>query len=217
MDRDRRRASAHLSTALGILGGTFDPVHHGHLRLAIEVLERLGLDEVRLLPTATTNLRDTPTASPAQRLAMLESALVPGLVADDREIRRGGRSYTIDTLIEMRQELPQASFYFVLGADAWNALPRWHRWQELLDYANLVIATRPGVTLTDIPELAAARCETLAEFRAARAGRVLVLPIPRLPISSTDIRARLHAGHRVDYFTPAAVVALIDREGLYRE
>jgi nicotinate-nucleotide adenylyltransferase len=206
-----------LSTALGILGGTFDPVHHGHLRLAIEVLERLGLDEVRLLPTATTNLRDTPTASPAQRLAMLESALVPGLVADDREIRRGGRSYTIDTLIEMRQELPQASFYFVLGADAWNALPRWHRWQELLDYANLVIATRPGVTLTDIPELAAARCETLAEFRAARAGRVLVLPIPRLPISSTDIRARLHAGHRVDYFTPAAVVALIDREGLYRE
>lgn len=206
-----------MSTALGILGGTFDPVHHGHLRLAIEVLERLGLDEVRLLPTATTNLRDTPTASPAQRLAMLESALVPGLVADDREIRRGGRSYTIDTLIEMRQELPQASFYFVLGADAWNALPRWHRWQELLDYANLVIATRPGVTLTDIPELAAARCETLAEFRAARAGRVLVLPIPRLPISSTDIRARLHAGHRVDYFTPAAVVALIDREGLYRE
>jgi nicotinate-nucleotide adenylyltransferase len=206
-----------LSTAFGILGGTFDPVHHGHLRLAIEVLERLGLDEVRLLPTATTNLRDTPTASPAQRLAMLESALVPGLVADDREIRRGGRSYTIDTLIEMRQELPQASFYFVLGADAWNALPRWHRWQELLDYANLVIATRPGVTLTDIPELAAARCETLAEFRAARAGRVLVLPIPRLPISSTDIRARLHAGHRVDYFTPAAVVALIDREGLYRE
>jgi nicotinate-nucleotide adenylyltransferase len=206
-----------LSTALGILGGTFDPVHHGHLRLAIEVLERLGLDEVRLLPTATTNLRDTPTASPAQRLAMLESALVPGLVADDREIRRGGRSYTIDTLIEMRQELPQASLYFVLGADAWNALPRWHRWQELLDYANLVIATRPGVTLTDIPELAAARCETLAEFRAARAGRVLVLPIPRLPISSTDIRARLHAGHRVDYFTPAAVVALIDREGLYRE
>ena len=217
MDRDRRRASAHLSTALGILGGTFDPVHHGHLRLAIEVLERLGLDEVRLLPTATTNLRDTPTASPAQRLAMLESALVPGLVADDREIRRGGRSYTIDTLIEMRQELPSASFYFVLGADAWNALPRWHRWQELLDYANLVIATRPGVTLTDIPELAAARCETLAEFRAARAGRVLVLPIPRLPISSTDIRARLHAGHRVDYFTPAAVVALIDRERLYRE
>jgi len=217
MDRDRRRASAHLSTALGILGGTFDPVHHGHLRLAIEVLERLGLDEVRLLPTATTNLRDTPTASPAQRLAMLESALVPGLGADDREIRRGGRSYTIDTLIEMRHELPQASFYFVLGADAWNALPRWHRWQELLDYANLVIATRPGVTLADIPELAAARCETLAEFRAARAGRVLVLPIPRLPISSTDIRARLQAGHRVDYFTPAAVVALIDREGLYRE
>jgi len=206
-----------LSTALGILGGTFDPVHHGHLRLAIEVLERLGLDEVRLLPTATTNLRDTPTASPAQRLAMLESALVPGLVADDREIRRGGRSYTIDTLIEMRQEQPQASLNFVLGADAWNALPRWHRWQELLDYANLVIATRPGVTLADIPELAEARCETLAEFRAARAGRVLVLPIPRLPISSTDIRARLHAGHRVDYFTPAAVVALIDREGLYRE
>ena len=217
MDRDRRRASAHLSTALGILGGTFDPVHHGHLRLAIEVLERLGLDEVRLLPTATTNLRDTPTASPAQRLAMLEAALVPGLVADDREIRRGGRSYTIDTLIEMRQEQPQASLNFVLGADAWNALPRWHRWQELLDYANLVIATRPGVTLTDIPELAAARCETLAEFRAARAGRVLVLPIPRLPISSTDIRARLQAGHRVDYFTPAAVVTLIDRERLYRE
>ena len=116
-----------MSQAIGILGGTFDPVHHGHLRLAVEVRERLGLTEVRLLPTAHTNLRDAASASPAQRLAMLEAALSPGLRVDDREIQRGGRSYTIDTLIALRADYPAASLCFVLGADAWNALPRWHR------------------------------------------------------------------------------------------
>ncbi len=205
-----------MSQAIGILGGTFDPVHHGHLRLAVEVRERLGLSEVRLLPTALTNLRDAASASPAQRLAMLEAALCPGLRADDREIRRGGRSYTIDTLIALRAEYPAASLCFVLGADAWNALPRWHRWTELLDYAHLVIATRPGAEPDEIPQLAAAQTEDPAALHASPAGRVLVLPIPRLPISSTDLRARLREGKGIDYFTPPAVVEFIAREGLYR-
>ncbi len=201
--------------AIAILGGTFDPVHHGHLRLAVEVRERLGLDEVRLVPTATTNLRDAPSASPAQRLAMLNAAVSPGLITDDREIRRGGRSYTIDTLIEIRAEHPQSPLCCVLGADAWNALPRWHRWDELLHYAHLVIATRPGTGVSDIPALGAASTEDPADLLSATAGRVLVLPIPRLPISSTDLRARLHAGKSIDYFTPPAVVSLVRHQGLY--
>lgn len=204
-----------MNPAIGILGGTFDPVHHGHLRLAVEVRERLGLGEVRLVPTATTNLRDAPTASPAQRLAMLHAAVSPGLVADDREIRRGGRSYTIDTLIELRAEFPDSPLCFVMGADAWNALPRWHRWRELKDYAHLVIANRPGTAVAEIPELSAVVTDDPADLLGAPAGRVMVLPIPRLPISSTDLRARLHAGKSIDYFTPATVVALVRQHGLY--
>jgi nicotinate-nucleotide adenylyltransferase len=206
-----------LSHGIGILGGTFDPVHHGHLRLAIEVRERLDLQEVRLVPTASTNLRNAPTASPAQRLAMLRAALAPGLVADDREIRRGGQSYTIDTLIELRTEHAGVPLCFVLGADAWNALPRWHRWTELLDYAHLVIATRPGTGVSEIPALGHAVTENPRDLHASSAGRVMVLPIPRLPISSTDLRARLQAGKQIDYFTPPGVVALVEEAGLYRE
>ena len=91
------RVAQLVSGAIGILGGTFDPVHHGHLRLALEVREALGLTEVRLIPTASTHLRTTATASPEQRLTMLTRAVAPGLVVDDRELVRGGRSYTIDT------------------------------------------------------------------------------------------------------------------------
>lgn len=202
---------------MGVLGGTFDPVHNGHLRLALEVREALGLAEVRLMPTAFTNLRNAASASAAQRLSMLSLALCPGLRLDDREVRRGGRSYTLDTLVELRGELGPRPLVFILGADAWNGLPRWHRWQELPHYAHLVVATRPGVVLQEIPELADARRESAAALLAAPAGGVLQVRIPLLPISSTDLKARLRAGRAIDHLTPPAVVQFIAEHGLYRD
>lgn len=203
--------------AVGILGGTFDPVHYGHLRLAIEVREALGLAEVRLLPAAHSNLRNPPRATPAQRVAMLSAALGEGLALDAREVDRGGVSYTIDTLAAIRAELPHRSLCFILGADSWQSLPRWHRWRELLDYAHLVIATRPGSAFTPIAELASALTDDMQKLHANTAGHVLLCPIPLLPISSTDIRARIAAARDLTGLLPDSVIAFINRSGLYRE
>jgi nicotinate-nucleotide adenylyltransferase len=201
---------------LGVLGGTFDPVHHGHLRVALEAREALGLAEVRLMPAAQTNLRGGARASAAQRLAMLEAALAPGLAVDAREIERGGISYTVDSLAALRAELADRPLCFILGADAWNSLPRWHRWRDLLDFAHLVVASRPGADLLRHPPLEAAWASRASDLYARPAGHVYSCAIPLLPISATDIRARIAAGRSVTGLLPPAVIALIERDGLYR-
>jgi len=207
------------ASPLGLLGGTFDPVHLGHLRLAIEVREALDLAEVRLLPSAQTNLRDAAHADAAQREAMLRAALEDctgsGLALDARELARGGVSYTIDTLIAVRAEVGARPLCFILGADAWNALPRWARWRELLDHAHFVVASRPGATLVHHADTAAAWTEDRASLRARPAGHVIACPIPLLPISSTDLRARVAAGRRIDGLVMPGVAAYIARSGLY--
>jgi nicotinate-nucleotide adenylyltransferase len=205
-----------LDAPLGVLGGTFDPVHHGHLRLALEVREALGLAQVRLMPSAQTNLRSGALASAAQRLAMLEAALAPGLAVDDREIARGGVSYTVDSLADLRAELGERPLCFIVGVDAWNALPRWHRWRELLDCAHLVVASRPGADLLRHAPLEAAWTSRVSDLHARPAGRVFACAIPLLPISATDVRARVAAGRSVAGLVPPAVIALIERDRLYR-
>ena len=118
---------------IGLLGGTFDPVHCGHLRLAIEIRERLQLDEIRLVPAARPPLRDYPSASEEQRLTMLEiiTRSFPSFVIDDRELHRRGPSYTIDTLESVREEAPDDAIWLIVGMDAFLRLERWHRWEEL--------------------------------------------------------------------------------------
>lgn len=208
-----------MSGPLGLLGGTFDPVHLGHLRLAIEVREALGLAEVHFLPSAQTHLRDPARADAATREALLRAALAdcvaPGLGLDTRELRRGGVSYTVDTLAAVRAEQDARPVCFIVGADAWNALPRWHRWEELLDLAHFVVASRPGADLVHHPATAAAWTTDPAALRARPAGLVLACPIPLLPISSTDIRERLAAGRSIDGLVPAAVARLIRDGALY--
>ncbi len=197
---------------IGIFGGTFSPIHNGHLRLSIEVLERLSLDQLRLLPAGDPPHRDTPHVSAQRRLewVRLACADVPGLVVDDREITRDGPSYTFDTLKSLRAEFPQASLVLLLGDDAANYFHRWHRWQEIMDLAHLVFVKRPGEFSLMAPELEIQlgdrRVADAAELRRKAAGCFLPCAIPPLDISSTRVRRLLKAGRCVRGLVPLPVI-----------
>lgn len=205
---------------IGILGGTFDPVHHGHLRLAIEIREALDLAQVRLVPARVPNLRDDPRARPEQRLAMLEIAVAgTGLAIDARELHASGVSYSVETLAALRAECGTQPLCFILGQDAFNGLPRWHRWTELLNFAHLVVATRPGYTQPagrELEELLA-RTEILtpAALSTLISGCILLQGIPLLPIAATELRARVRDGRCIAGLTPPGVLDYIRLHHLY--
>ena len=143
-----------INKPLGILGGTFDPVHFGHLRMALDIYQHCDLQEVRLIPCKqpvyTSQKNDTQANSQA-RLAMLRLAIAdtPGLTVDERELQRETPSYTIDTLLSLRAALPQTPLCFIMGSDTLATLDTWHRWQEILDIAHLIVISRPQVTFSD--------------------------------------------------------------------
>lgn len=209
--------------ALGLLGGAFDPVHHGHLRLAIECRERLGLGEVRLLPTGQAPHRPPALASGGERMAMLQLAVAgeTGLACDDRELLRVGPSYTVNTLEQLRSENSARPLLWICGLDAFLGLPGWHRWQELLQLAHLVVVHRPGygfdpATAPQLAELQARhQSEHAEELRSSAAGRLLFLSLPLLEISSTAIRSKLRAEHSIRYLLPEPVQAFINTHHLY--
>jgi nicotinate-nucleotide adenylyltransferase len=217
-----------VSSALGLLGGTFDPVHYGHLRAADAVRRALRLAEVRLFPAGDPPHRAAPVATAAHRVAMLELAIAefPGLALDAREIARPGKSYTVLTLRELRAEAPLRPLALVVGADAFAGLPTWHRWTEIFDLAHVVVVTRPDTPLPDTPDgpLAEHWAQRLQRDPAAlasqQAGAIFVLPVPPQPVSSTAIRRALAAGApgvaAVRGMVPPAVLAYIDRNQLYR-
>ena len=131
---------------IGIFGGTFDPIHCGHLRTAFELWQELGLSQVRFMPTGSPPHRSQLYATPELRLRMVQAAIADqrGFVVDDREVRRSGVSYSVDTLTDMRREFPQTPLCVLLGMDAFLGLPNWHRWREILKLAHIVVAHRPG-------------------------------------------------------------------------
>ena len=131
---------------MGILGGTFDPIHYAHLRTAFELQQALRLKEIRFLPAGNPPHRDQPLADPQLRLKMVQAATAgqPGFVVDDREVRKEGPSYSVETLAELRHEYPDRSLCMIVGMDAFLSLPKWHQWRELLQLAHLVVAHRPG-------------------------------------------------------------------------
>ncbi|ROR34866.1 nicotinate-nucleotide adenylyltransferase [Inmirania thermothiophila] len=206
---------------IGLLGGTFDPVHVGHLRAALEAREALGLEAVRLIPNARPPHRGLPAAPAPARLAMVRLACAgePGLAADGRELARAGPSYTVDTLISLRRELgARRPLCLLLGADAARGLASWHRWRELFALAHLVVLRRPGQAAWEGAagaELAARRADGAAALAAAPAGRVLELEIPLLEVSASDIRRRIAAGRSVRFLVPDPVLDYIRRHGLY--
>jgi nicotinate-nucleotide adenylyltransferase len=207
---------------LAIFGGTFNPVHYGHLRSALELVEALGLAEVRLMPSAQPPHRAAPACSAEHRVAMVELAVAgePRLACDSRELRRAGASYTIDSLAELRAELGASrSLCMVIGGDAVLGLDSWHRWRELLDLAHIVVIARPGFTLPEEGELARwLQCHRLADaaaLAAQPAGGVLLQSLRPLAISSTEIRQLLASGRSPRYLMPQSVLDYIEAHSLY--
>ncbi len=204
---------------LGVFGGTFDPVHNGHLRIALDAREALGLNQVRLIPLAQAVHRDQPETPAELRLAMLQASLAgrQDLVADDRELRRTGPSYTIDTLRSLQSDYPEASLCLLLGADAFANFTRWRDPEGIIAAANIAVLERPGQALTfdrGLERLIAAR--RVDQLEPRRSGQILFCPVTQLDIASSDIRRRIAAGRSADFLTPPAVVDFIARRGLYR-
>ena len=211
-----------MTRRIGLLGGTFNPVHYGHLRSAIEVRERLGLDELRLVPSARPPHRDAPEVSAEQRLAMVQLALsnTAELSVDDRELQRDKPSWTVDTLASLRAELgADVPLFFILGWDAFCGLPGWHRWQELLGLAHLVILQRPDFD-QDVPEalkdLLAARTAASLDAVHGAAGQIITLEQTPLAISATQIRHLIRHGQSARFLLPDLVLDYIHTHGLYR-
>ncbi|GAB4424459.1 MAG: nicotinate-nucleotide adenylyltransferase [Chloroflexi bacterium OHK40] len=195
---------------IGIYGGTFDPIHIGHLAIAEEARVALGLSRVMVVPAARQPLKGAEGAPAEHRLAMARLACAdnPAFVVDDLELRRPPPSYTIDTLRALAARLgPTAELYFVLGADAARDLPRWRSADAILALARIAVVGRPGTTL-HLPSLAAAL--------PAAVGRVTLLPGPHLDISSTELRRRIAENRPVRYLVPEPVRAYIAAHGLYR-
>ena len=204
---------------IGLFGGAFSPFHNGHLRLAIEALEQLGLYQMRLAPTAHPPHRAPSRISGARRLAWVESAVraVPGLVADDRELLRDGPSYTVETLRELKTEWGERPLVLIMGADAFAHFHTWKDWETILDLAHLGIAARPGSTLAPPPEtavrLAKSRLYRAEDLRDRPAGAWMEVALPALDISSTRIRRLLAEGRSPRGLLPDAVYdALTDTD-----
>jgi len=206
--------------AIGVFGGTFDPIHHGHLRIALDAREILDLDEVRLIPLAHAVHRDQPETPPELRLQMLQAAVAghDDLVCDDREMQRQGPSYTVDTLKSLRQDFPKASLCLLLGDDAFAGFADWRDPLGILAVANIAVLQRPGRPASPGPALsrilAAHETTTLTP---GCTGQILFCPVTQLDIASSDIRRRVAAGRSVDFLLPSPVAELIERHRLYRQ
>jgi nicotinate-nucleotide adenylyltransferase len=208
---------------IGVIGGTFDPIHFGHLRPALDCLQTLGLDQVRFIPLKVAVHRAQPRAAAERRLAMVQAAVAgsSGLVADGRELGRDGASYSYDTLHSVRLEVgPNEPICLLVGADAFNGFLSWHRPADILALAHLVVMQRPGAPDPEDPVLcdwvAERGCDSLAELRRLPGGYILHKRVTQLGISSSQIRALIAAGRSARYLLPDPVLDLIERHGLYR-
>ncbi|MDG3013256.1 nicotinate-nucleotide adenylyltransferase [Speluncibacter jeojiensis] len=196
---------------LGVMGGTFDPIHHGHLVAASEVADLFDLDEVVFVPTGQPWQKEGRPVSPAEDrylMTVIATASNPRFSVSRVDIDRGGRTYTADTLRDLRRQHPDAELYFITGADAMSSILSWQNWEELFELAKFVGVTRPGYDL-DVAHLA-------QHLEKLPGDAVTLVEIPALAISSTDCRRRASAGRPVWYLVPDGVVQYISKRNLYR-
>jgi len=212
---------------VGVFGGTFDPVHAGHIKAAEDVRRRFGLDRVLFVPANIPPHKARAGTAPARdRMAMVELALRGRrrLVPSALEVRAGGTSYSIRTLRRVKRLFPGARVFFIVGADAFLEIETWKDWRTLLDEGLFIVVTRPGASLRAARRApgeayagrtrAVRRGERIAED-AFSPGRIFLLPIEALPVSATDIRARIRAGRSIAGLVPASVARYIRERDLY--
>lgn len=192
-------------TRTGLMGGTFDPIHAGHLLAAEAAREAAGLDEVWFIPTNVPPHKPQPGAGARERLEMVRLAIAdhPAFRAEEAELDRGGVSYTVDTVAALRERYPERSFYWIVGTDMMNDLPNWHRIEELAAQVRFVCLRRQGEESEE------------GALPAYLREKLLHAPMPPIGISSTDIRERLRGGRSIRYQVPEAVRDYIERNGLY--
>ena len=219
--------SRHLRPRIGLLGGSFDPVHVGHLALGQAAITALRLDELLLVPSGHAWQKGGHAASARHRLAMLRLAIaaLPANATrgarwriDEQELKRSGPSYTIDTLRALRQQLgPEPALILVIGSDQFRKLDTWHDWRAIFDHAHLAVTQRERVTLTDLPP-AIEECLLTRGTGAlpdTPAGNIMFFRMPAVPVSSTQLRKQLAAGQPVNGLLPMGVEAYLRRHGLY--
>lgn len=206
---------------LGIMGGTFDPVHFGHLRTAIELLQILDLQEVRFVPCQSPVHKDNALAKPHHRLAMLQIAIgnTPGLVVDDREITRESASYMVDTLHSLRKDYPDTPLVLIVGSDAFINFATWKNWRNIIDLAHIVVPIRAGQKMPLDSEmerfLIAHQDLDFGCLHESIAGKIFLQFVTPLDISSTAIRCQLEAGYNPQFLLPDPVLAYIKTHHLY--
>ena len=205
---------------IGIIGGTFDPIHFGHLRPALEVAEQLELGELRFIPSAKPPHRWLPQSSAEDRLEMVKLAIegVDQFVLDDREYHREGASFTVDTLASIRQEIGNDTpLCMLIGMDALASFTQWRDWKGILDLAHLVISPRPGYA-PDLNEtwIAERLSDDSHDLKKKPAGKLFICPVTQFDISATSIRKQLLEGKSLRYLTPKKVCDYINRKDLYQ-
>lgn len=206
----QKKHSGSRANSIGIYGGSFDPIHHGHLRSALEVKQQLKLDEVRFLPSGNPPHRERAKVSARHRMAMLDLAVAdaPGMVIDSRELERDQPSYTIDTLESVQSEVPQAKLTLIVGMDQFSAFDTWHRWQELLQKIDLAVMERPGESISSSAQ---------QMLQGSLAGRITIIKVTQLDISSSRIRTELADNREIQYLVPRSVRDYIVGNELYTE
>jgi nicotinate-nucleotide adenylyltransferase len=206
---------------IGIYGGTFDPVHYGHLRTALDVQQALNLEQIRFIPCSQPAHRDQPGVTAVMRLQMLQLAIEEQseFVVDTREMDRQGPSYMVDTLKSIRAEIGQQPLVLIIGADAFKHLAGWHQWQSLFDYAHVLVMSRPGSQhhIESEPEFFKARLtEQCAELTKVANGYLYFQNVTRLDISATRIRQMIADEQLPQFLLPDPVIDFINTHQLYR-
>ncbi|KZN59958.1 nicotinate-nucleotide adenylyltransferase [Pseudoalteromonas luteoviolacea] len=206
---------------IAIFGGTFDPVHQGHLNMANRCVEELSLDTLRFLPNATPVHKQGPNISTAHRLEMLRIAIEchPKFALDDREIRRTEPSYSVLTLQELREEFPSQPIVFLMGMDSFNSLDKWYKWQEITQLCHIVVYRRPGDAYKATPALATflkgAKVHCSSELKAHMYGKCYFLKGEPFSAASSEIRQAVKAGQNVEPWLNTSVLNYINKNKLY--
>lgn len=203
---------------IGLFGGTFDPIHYGHLRSALEVQEVFELTQVRLIPSATPPHRAQPQVSAQQRSDMVKLAIanLPNFVCDERELKRDGYSYMVDTLASLRADFPSQPLLLFIGTDAFNGLTRWHQWQRLFDYAHIVVMTRPSFQQQTLDDFFASRLSNdKTQLQQQLAGCLYFQHITQLDVSASFIRQLIAEKRNPKFLLPDSVLDFVAQHQLY--